>query len=102
MKAYRKDGWSLRRAYAGMSSDKTGEKPVRRKPKVSWARLILPGLVGPKPRPKGVGDGKQVNIPAPAMFVEPAGTEKGRSATVGVLVQARRGFVGRNRDKRGS
>ena len=23
------------RAYAGMSSDKTGEKPVRRKPKVS-------------------------------------------------------------------
>ena len=48
-----------------MSSDKTGEKPVRRKPKVSWARLILPGLVGPKLRPKGVGDGKQVNIPAP-------------------------------------
>ena len=36
----------LRRAYAGMSSDKTGEKPVRRKPQVSWARLILPGLVG--------------------------------------------------------
>ena len=34
----------------GTSSDKTGEKPVRRKPKVSWARLILPGLVGPKPR----------------------------------------------------
>ena len=34
----------------GTSSDKTGEKPVRRKPKVSWARLIHPGLVGPKPR----------------------------------------------------
>ena len=31
---------------ADMSSDKRGEKPLRRKPKVSWARLILPGLVG--------------------------------------------------------
>ena len=29
--------------YAGISNDKTGEKPVRRKSKVSWARLILPG-----------------------------------------------------------
>ena len=44
-------------ANAGMSSDKTGENPVRRKSKVSWGRLVLPGLVGPKPRPKGVGDG---------------------------------------------
>ena len=25
------------------------------------------GLAGPKPRPKGVGDGEQVNIPAPPM-----------------------------------
>ena len=33
-------------AYADMSSDKAGEKPARRKPKVSWGRLILPGLVG--------------------------------------------------------
>ena len=47
----------------GTSSDKTGEKPVRRKPEVSWGRLILPGLVGPKSRSKGVGEGKQVNIP---------------------------------------
>ena len=50
---------------AGMSSDKRGENPLRRKGKVSWARLVLPGLVGPKPRPNGVGDGKQVNIPVP-------------------------------------
>ena len=28
--------------YAGMSSDKPGEKPGRRKPKVSWGRIILP------------------------------------------------------------
>ena len=47
----------------GTSSDKTGEKPVRRKPKVSWGRLILPGLVGPKLRPRGVSEGKQVNNP---------------------------------------
>ena len=33
--------------YAGMSNDKTGENPVRRKPKVSWGRYIRPGLVGP-------------------------------------------------------
>ncbi len=33
--------------YAGMSNEKTGEKPVRRKPKDSWVKLIFPGLVGP-------------------------------------------------------
>ena len=37
----------LRSDYADMSNDKTGEKPVRRKPKVSWVKLIFPGLVGP-------------------------------------------------------
>ena len=31
---------------ADMSSDKTGGIPVRRKPKVSWGRFVLPGLVG--------------------------------------------------------
>ena len=29
-----------------MSSDKIGEKPIRRKSKVSWVKLIFPGLVG--------------------------------------------------------
>ena len=46
-----------------MSNDKADEKSARRKSKVSWATLIVPGLVGPKPRPKGVGDGQQVDIP---------------------------------------
>ena len=32
---------------------------------VSLAMLIIQGLVGPKPRPKGVGDGHPVNIPEP-------------------------------------
>ena len=41
------------------------EKHIHRKSKVSDGRLIRVGLVGPKPRPKGVGDGQQVNIPVP-------------------------------------
>ena len=56
---------------AGMSNDKTGENPVRRKPKVSWGREIRPGLVGPKSRLKSVDDGQQVNIPALCVAVEP-------------------------------
>ena len=37
----------MRSDYADMSNDKTGEKPVRRKPKVSRVKVIFPGLVGP-------------------------------------------------------
>ena len=33
--------------YAGLSNEKEGENPSRRKPKVSWGRDIRPGLVGP-------------------------------------------------------
>ena len=47
-----------------MSSKKKGENPFHHKPKVSRATRIVPGLVGPKARPKGVVDGQQVNIPA--------------------------------------
>ena len=49
----------------GMSSTKQGENPCHRKPMVSWAMSINPGLAGPKARPKGVVDGQQVDIPAP-------------------------------------
>ena len=31
----------------------------------SYGRFIHGGLVGPKPRPKGVGDGQTVDIPLP-------------------------------------
>ena len=31
---------------ADISNDKAGEIPARRKPKVSWAPLFVPGLVG--------------------------------------------------------
>ena len=43
MKRHRKEAWSVWSENAGMSSDKAGEKPARRKPKGSWARLIRPG-----------------------------------------------------------
>ena len=32
--------------HAGMSNEKAGENPAHRKSKVSWARLVPPGLVG--------------------------------------------------------
>jgi len=51
----------------GISNTTQGESPCHRKSKVSWAMLINPGLVGPKSRPKGVDDGQQANIPAPAI-----------------------------------
>ena len=46
------------RENVGMSSKKAGENPAHRKPKVSWATQIDPGLVGPKARPNGVVDGR--------------------------------------------
>ena len=55
-----KTAGGIRSDYAGISSANVREKRTRRKPKVSWGRLIHPGLVDPKPRPKGVGDGQSV------------------------------------------
>ena len=52
----------------GMSSIKVCEKHTHRKPKVSYGRIIRVGLVGPKPRPKGVGDGQRVIIPVPLLL----------------------------------
>ncbi len=42
---------------AGMSSVYLGENPGRRKSEVSYATSFDVGLVGPKPRPQGAGDG---------------------------------------------
>ena len=56
-------GGALGSENAGMSNNKAGENPAHRKSKVSWATVIVPGLVGPKPRRASVGDGQQVNIP---------------------------------------
>jgi len=37
----------MRSDNAGTSNDKIGKKPIRRKPKGSWVKLIYSGLVGP-------------------------------------------------------
>ena len=37
---------AMRSEHAGMSSDKSGENPLRRKSKVSYAMLVIVGLVG--------------------------------------------------------
>src|SRR3989344_7961240 len=59
-------GGALSSENAGMSNHKAGENPAHRKSKVSWAMIIIPGLVGPKPRRISVGDGQRVNSPVPA------------------------------------
>ena len=40
------DGGLLRSEHVDMSNDKGGEIPPRRKPKVSWATFVVPGLAG--------------------------------------------------------
>ena len=60
-------GGALGRENVGMSNRNPGAIPGHRKPKVSWAMNIIPGLVGPKVRLKSVADGQLVNIPAPCL-----------------------------------
>ena len=76
----------------GLSSEKQSEKLCRRKSKVSWGRLVHPGLVGPKPRPKGVGDGQQVDIPVPPTHVMTDGGTRSVKQTMALVDhgQARR------------
>ncbi len=56
------------------------ENRMRRKPEVSDGRSIRVGLVGPKPRPEGVGDGQPVNNPVLPGWSE-GGTRPQRSAS---------------------
>ena len=65
-----KSGGALSSENAGISNLKAGENPVGRKSKVSRATVIVPGLVGPKPRRISVGDGQQVNIPVLVVVVK--------------------------------
>ena len=62
-----------------MSNEKPGENPGRRNPKVSRGRFVRPGLAGPKPRPKGAGDGRQVNIPELPARARPTGGPEGQA-----------------------
>ena len=50
---------------AGISSEKAGENPVRRKPQGSPGRFVLRRSAGPKPKARAVGDGQTVKIPSP-------------------------------------
>lgn len=77
----------------GLSSEKQSENLCHRKSKVSWGRLVRPGLVGPKSRPKGVDNGQQVNIPVPRVCVmSDGGVEKDTVCRASVVpVQASRG-----------
>jgi hypothetical protein len=56
-----------------MSSVKADAKSAHRQPEDSDGRVIRVGLGGPKPRPKGVGDGQPVSIPAPLVCGEAIG-----------------------------
>ena len=54
---------ALRSKNVGTSNHNAGEKPARRKTKVSLAMIVSQGLVGPKGMANAVPDGHMVNIP---------------------------------------
>ena len=62
-------GGQAGRENAGMSSEKKGENPFHRKPKVPGQRSSSQGKSGPNPRRRRVGDGQQVEIPVLAEAV---------------------------------
>ena len=64
----------LSSADAGISSEKTGENPVHRKPKVSAARLVRCRSAGPKARAVAVVDGQTVYIPSLGVKAKRPGT----------------------------
>ena len=65
-------GGGARRENVGMSSKNRGENPRHRKPKVSWATIIDPGLGGPnRCSERSRGMEKQVNIPVPPHVFKP-------------------------------
>ena len=56
-------------------------------PRFPAPRSSAQGESAPKARPKGVVDGKQVNIPAPILWSD-AGVKKGSHADYWISVQA--------------
>ena len=56
-------GGVLRSKNVGTSNHNGGEKPLRRKTKVSFSMIVREGLVGPKRMAKAARDGHMVNIP---------------------------------------
>lgn len=56
-------GGVVRSKNVGTSNHNAGEKPARRKTKVSLAMIVSQGLVGPKGMARAAPDGHTVNIP---------------------------------------
>ena len=54
---------ALRSKNVGTSNHNRGEKPLRRKNKVSLSTIVGEGLVGPKEMERSASDGHRVNIP---------------------------------------
>ena len=54
---------ALRSKNVGTSNHNAGEKPARRKNKVSLSTIVGEGLVGPKEMVRTASDGHTVNIP---------------------------------------
>ena len=54
---------TVRSKNVGTSNHNAGEKPARRKTKVSSSMIVKGGLVGPKGMAKAEPDGHTVNIP---------------------------------------
>ena len=54
---------ALRSKNVGTSNHNAGEKPARRKIKVSLATVVVEGLVDPKGMVRTAPDGHTVNIP---------------------------------------
>jgi hypothetical protein len=54
---------ALRSKNVGTSNHNAGEKPARRKNKVSLSTIVGEGLVGPKEMVRTASDGHMVNIP---------------------------------------
>ena len=54
---------ALRSKNVGTSNHNAGEKPARRKTKVSLAMIVSQGLVGPMEMVRTESDGHMVNIP---------------------------------------
>ena len=64
-----RNGGLYTRENVGMSSERRVRIPSTENLRFPEEGSSAQGKSGPKPRPKGVGDGQQVEIPVPPMFV---------------------------------
>ena len=72
----------IRSENAGISNKTEGENPSRRKSKVSWAMMIIPGLADPKGAPARVrSKGNTVDIPWPQGCFDGV-TEHGKTSAI--------------------